>query len=129
MERFFAILIEHFGGAFPTWLAPTQVMFIPVNESCHEYVSGISTELSAKRIRCEIDQTDNSFNKKVRNAVTQKIPNIVIIGNNEVAEGTITLRRYCVKEQLSMTKDSFISRIERITKERVMDNNPEIQIL
>ena len=128
MERFFAILIEHFGGAFPTWLAPVQVMFIPVNETCHEYVNALKKELDQKRMRSDIDLSDNSFNKKVRNAVTQKIPNIVIVGNNEVAHSTITLRRYCVKEQLTISKDAFIARLERLIEKRTMDNFADVEI-
>ena len=128
MERFFAILIEHFGGAFPTWLAPVQVMFIPVNETCHEYVHALKADLDKKRMRSDIDLSDNSFNKKVRNAVTQKIPNIVIVGNNEVTQGTITLRRYCVKEQLTISKEAFIARLEGLIKERIMDNFADVKI-
>ena len=97
MERFFAILIEHYGGAFPTWLAPVQSVLIPVNESCLEYCQSIADELSAKGFRIEIDSSTDSFNKKIRNGVTRKIPNIAIIGNKEVEDGTITLRRYAVK--------------------------------
>lgn len=128
MERFFAILIEHFGGAFPTWLAPVQAMFIPVNETCYEYVDSLRAELDQRRMRAEVDLSADSFNKKIRNAVTQKIPNIVIVGNNEVAQGTITLRRYCVKEQLTMSKDAFIARLEQLVKDRTMDNFADVQI-
>lgn len=128
MERFFAILIEHFGGAFPTWLAPVQVMFIPVNETCYEYVTALQAELNQKRFRTDVDMSTDSFNKKIRNAVTQKIPNIVIVGNNEVAQGTITLRRYCVKEQLAMPKEAFTARLVRLTNERIMDNFADVQV-
>jgi threonyl-tRNA synthetase len=122
MERFFAILIEHYGGAFPTWLAPTQAMIIPVNEGCLEYAQGLVATLEQIGFRVEVDSGTDSFNKKIRNAVTSKIPNIVIIGNKEVEEGTITLRRYCVKEQATMPQGDFIARLERLTRERVMDN-------
>jgi threonyl-tRNA synthetase len=128
MERFFAILIEHFGGAFPTWLAPVQVMFIPVNETCYEYVTSLQAELNQKRFRTDVDMSTDSFNKKIRNAVTQKIPNIVIVGNNEVAQGTITLRRYCVKEQLTLSKEAFTERLERLTSARIMDNFADVQV-
>jgi threonyl-tRNA synthetase len=78
--------------------------------------------------RTEVDSSTDSFNKKIRNAVTQKIPNIVIVGNNEAAEGTITLRRYCVKEQLTMSKADFIARMERLVKNRTMDNFAETSV-
>lgn len=122
MERFFAILIEHYGGAFPTWLAPTQAIIIPVNEGCLEYAQKLIATLEQKGFRVEVDSGTDSFNKKIRNAVTSKIPNIVIIGNKEVEEGTITLRRYCVKEQLTVPQSDFVARLERLNRERVMDN-------
>jgi threonyl-tRNA synthetase len=128
MERFFAILIEHFGGAFPTWLAPIQAMLIPVNESCHEYVNGLSAELSKAGFRAEIDLSADTFNKKIRNAVTQKIPNIVIVGNNEASQATVTLRRYCVKEQITMPKADFVNRMTALVQNRTMDNFPETVI-
>jgi threonyl-tRNA synthetase len=125
IERFFAILIEHYGGAFPTWLAPVQAIMIPVNEGCLAYANELSETLEKKGFRAEVDTSTDSFNKKIRNAVTSKIPNIVIIGNKEVEEGTITLRRYCVKEQLTISKEQFIDRLGRITAKRLMDNFPE----
>jgi threonyl-tRNA synthetase len=128
IERFFAILIEHYGGAFPTWLAPVQTIMIPVNEGCLAYANELSATLKDKGFRTEVDTSTDSFNKKIRNAVTSKIPNIVIIGNKEVEEGTITLRRYCVKEQLTISKEQFIDRLGRITAMRLMDNFPETVI-
>jgi threonyl-tRNA synthetase len=126
MERFFAILIEHYGGAFPTWLAPVQSVLIPVNESCLEYCQSIADELSAKGFRIEIDSSTDSFNKKIRNGVTRKIPNIAIIGNKEVEDGTITLRRYAVKEQQTLSKSDFIARLEKLVQDKTMDNFSEI---
>jgi threonyl-tRNA synthetase len=128
IERFFAILIEHFGGAFPTWLAPVQAIVVPVNESCAEYVNNLSSELTALGFRVEVDNSTDSFNKKIRNAVTQKIPNILVVGNNEATEGTITLRRYCVKEQTTMSKQDFTERLKRLVKHRTMDNFAETPI-
>ena len=126
MERFFAILIEHYGGAFPTWLAPVQSVLIPVNESCLEYCQSIADELSAKGFRIEIDSSTDSFNKKIRNGVTRKIPNIAIIGNKEVEDGTITLRRYAVKEQQTLSKSYFVPRLEKLVQDKTMDNFSEI---
>lgn len=128
MERFFAILIEHFGGAFPTWLAPIQARLIPVNESCLDYTNSLNQKLSAQGFRTEVDLSSDSFNKKIRNAVTQKIPNIVIIGNKEVEERTITLRRYCVKEQVTVPQETFVTRLNHLREHRVMDNFPDVSV-
>jgi threonyl-tRNA synthetase len=73
-------------------------------------------------MRVEVDTSSHSFNKKVRHAVTSKIPNILILGAKEQEQGTVTLRRYCVKEQLTITRQEFLSRMLAVVKKRVMDN-------
>ena len=128
MERFFAILIEHFGGAFPTWLAPVQAVFVPVNEGCNEFVSKLSEELNAQGFRTEVDLAADSFNKKIRNAVTRKVPNILIVGNKEVETNAVTLRRYCVKDQLTLSVAEFRERLVRLRDGRVMDNDPAVEV-
>lgn len=128
MERFFAILIEHYGGAFPTWLAPVQSVVVPVNEGCNEYANAFSAEMNAKGYRSEVDDSTDSFNKKIRNAVTRKIPNILIVGNKEAETGSVTLRRYCVKEQVTLTKEQFLDRLACLTKGRIMDNFADVQV-
>jgi threonyl-tRNA synthetase len=122
MERFFAMLIEHYGGAFPTWLAPVQTILVPVNESCLQYCQSFADELTASGFRVEVDTSTDSFNKKIRNAVTRKIPSIAIVGNKEVEENSITLRRYAVKEQQTMTKADFEARLAELVTTKVMDN-------
>lgn len=122
MERFFAMLIEHYGGAFPTWLAPVQTILVPVNESCLQYCQSFADELTASGFRVEVDTSTDSFNKKIRNAVTRKIPSIAIVGNKEVEENSVTLRRYAVKEQQTMTKADFEARLAELVTTKVMDN-------
>jgi threonyl-tRNA synthetase len=127
-ERFFAFLIEHLGGAFPTWMSPIQAMIIPVNDSVLAHCKDLQQKLRSELFRCEIDTDDDSFNKKIRNAVTRKIPNIVIVGNKEAESGNVTLRRYCVKEQITLPQQSFIERMQRLRKERIMDNFPDVEV-
>jgi threonyl-tRNA synthetase len=121
-ERFIAFLIEHFGGAFPTWMAPVQARIIPVGEQCYEYAQELEKQLKQQLFRVSTDNSSNSFNKKIREAVIHKIPNIVIVGNKEMAAGGITLRRYCTEQQTSMSKDAFLTYLHHLLKERVMDN-------
>jgi threonyl-tRNA synthetase len=128
MERFFAILIEHFGGAFPTWLAPVQAVFVPVNEGCNDFVAKLSAELNAQGFRTEVDLAADSFNKKIRNAVTRKVPNILIVGNKEVETNSVTLRRYCVKDQIALSVADLRDRLVRLRDGRVMDNDPTVAI-
>ena len=127
-ERFIAFLIEHFGGAFPTWMAPTQVRIIPVNGEVEGYSRSLEEVLRGNLMRVELDLSDNSFNKKIREAVTKKIPNMVIIGNKEAEEGTVTLRRYCTKEQVTMPLESFIDRMKRALAQRSMDNFADVEV-
>jgi threonyl-tRNA synthetase len=127
-ERFIAFLIEHFGGAFPTWMAPTQAMIIPVKPTVEPYAKELAGLLRGNLIRTEVDFSDNSFNKKIREAVTHKIPNIVIIGEREAEQGAITLRRYCVKEQVTLARDAFVDRMNRLVRERIMDNFADVEI-
>ncbi|MCB0309724.1 MAG: threonine--tRNA ligase [Bdellovibrionales bacterium] len=127
-ERFIAFLIEHFGGAFPTWMAPIQVRIIPVGEKHFEYAARIAEELRAQLIRVDVDNSDNSFNKRIRAAVTHKIPNMLIVGDKENESQSVTLRRYCVKDQSTLTLDQFKERVQRLVGERAMDNFPDLEI-
>ncbi|MGE4233711.1 MAG: threonine--tRNA ligase [Bacteriovoracia bacterium] len=101
-ERFVAFLLEHYGGAFPTWLAPVQVRVICIAEAFYDYAQKIVSDLRSEFVRAEIDLSSETFNKKIRNAVTSKIPNLFIIGERERNEGKITLRQYGKQEQKSM---------------------------
>ncbi len=127
-ERMISFLIEFWGGAFPTWMAPNQVMLIPVNEGVVDYAMDMKHKMTELGIRCDIDVSDDSFNKKIRKAVTKKTPNMWIIGDNEKAEGTITWRRYCVQDQIKMSSDAAIDKIVHLRTNRVMDNFPDVQI-
>lgn len=127
-ERFMAFLIEHLGGAFPTWMAPVQVAIVSVSEKFNEYAHSLEQELRDGLFRVEVDNSDNSFNKKIRAAVTRKIPNILIVGANEVEAGTVTLRRYCVKEQLTLGRAEFMDRMRRLYQQRIMDNFADTEV-
>jgi threonyl-tRNA synthetase len=127
-ERMISFLIEFWGGAFPTWMAPTQVMLIPVNEGVIDYVEELRSTMKNKGVRVAVDESDDSFNKKIRKAVTGKIPNIWIIGDNEKAERAITWRRYCVQEQLKLSVDSAIDKIMNLRANRVMDNFSDVAV-
>ena len=117
-ERFVAFLIEHFGGAFPTWLAPIQVQLLTVSEQYDDYAKGIVAKLRGDFIRAEIASSNETLPKKIREGTVRKIPNLLIIGEREVADGTVTLRRYGHKDQHTMSVDSFVSAIQRSIRTR-----------
>lgn len=108
-ERFVAFLVEHFGGAFPTWLAPTQVRVITVSEKFDEYGLKVVAALRSRMIRAELEQSSDTMGKKIRNGVKQKIPNLLILGDREQSDGTVTLRRYGQEQQVTMPLAEFES--------------------
>jgi len=108
-ERFIAFLIEHYGGAFPTWMAPVQVRLIPVSADQMEYAEKIRKELFDRFVRVEIDDSTESFNKKIRNGAVAKIPILLVLGGREAEEGKVTIRRYKIKQQQQMLVDEFVT--------------------
>ncbi len=107
-ERFVAFLIEHYGGAFPTWLSPLQVRVIPVASAFNEYANSLNDSLSSSFVRTEIDDSHDSFSKKIRSAAITKIPNLLIVGEKEQADKTVTWQRYGSKERQTLAFDSFL---------------------
>ena len=127
-ERFISFLIERWGGAFPTWLAPIQVRIVPVAEDFLPYAEKLSAELREVMVRSEVDTTNDSFSKKVRNAITKKIPNIWIVGANEVKDGTITWRRYSVEKQAQVPAPTAKNTLLTMIQQRIMDNFPDVSL-
>lgn len=117
-ERFVAFLIEHFAGAFPTWLAPVQVQLLTVSELYDDYADGIVKRLRGHMVRAERAPSNDTLPKKIRQGTTQKIPNLLIVGEREAAEGTVTLRRYGHKDQHTVTVDEFEQSLLRTVRER-----------
>jgi threonyl-tRNA synthetase len=120
-ERFIAFLIEHYGGAFPTWLAPVQVRLVTVADRFNDYAEKLVAEMRARFIRADMEPSAETVPKKIRNASTQKIPNVLVVGEREVADGTVTLRRFGVKEQETMVFAAFLERIEKAISSRRLE--------
>ena len=117
MERFVAYLIEEYKGAFPTWLAPVQAKLIPVNDDAHgDHVEEIRRRMKAAGMRVEVDNRNEKMGYKIREAQTQKIPYQLVFGDNEIAENTVTVRRYGSKETSSMPFDEFLAQLEQDIK-------------
>ncbi len=128
-ERFLAFLMEHFKGAFPTWMAPTQVRVIPVHvENFGEYAERLAGELRQDLFRAEADLGPDSLNKKIRQASTSKIPNVLVVGGQEQETGSVTWRRFGVSEQRGLPFAEFRSILTRMRQERTMDNFPDVAL-
>ena len=112
-ERFMAYLIERYKGAFPIWLAPTQVQIIPVNDTYHlEYSKEIYKKLSLENFRLDIDERNEKLGYKLREAVMKKIPYILILGQKEVDEKTISYRKYGEEKTYTSSLEDFIKKIK-----------------
>ena len=111
MERFIGILIEHYGGAFPTWLTPVQARLMTINEAHVAYAEQVKDKMQQAGIRVELDARNEKIGYKIREAQVQKIPYMLVIGEKEVAEGSLSVRRRGVGDEGSMSVDAFIEKI------------------
>ena len=118
VERFMGVMIEHFAGAFPTWLSPIQIQFVPVSEKHVDGALKLQQECKDLNIRTEIDKADETVGKKVKKAVSQKVPYIVVVGDNELAGEDWTIRVRGQEEQLKMNKKDFLDKIKKEIEER-----------
>jgi threonyl-tRNA synthetase len=110
-ERFMAVLIEHYGGAFPVWLSPVQATVIPVADRHLDYARKVQESLSDKGLRVEVDDSQNSMQKKIRENARQKIPYLLIVGDTEAGEGTVNVRRRGDKRQEATAVEAFAQRV------------------
>ncbi len=118
IERFIGILIEHFAGAFPTWLAPVQVKVLPISDKYADYAKKVYEELQAAGIRVEMDTRSEKIGYKIREAQGQKIPYMLIAGAKEEEEGTVSVRSRFKGDEGSRTLEAFISDIKEEIKNR-----------
>ncbi|MFJ7678749.1 threonine--tRNA ligase [Peribacillus sp. NPDC097264] len=113
MERFVAYLIEEYKGAFPTWLSPIQAQVIPVSPEVHlEYAKEIQDKLKAAGIRVNLDTRDEKIGYKIREAQMQKIPYMLVVGDNEVNEGSVNVRKYGEQKSETVSFEDFVSAIK-----------------
>ncbi len=118
VERFIGVIIEHFGGKFPTWLSPVQVEVLPITDRNNDYSDEIVAALKAEGVRCECDKRQEKTGFKVREAQLQKIPYMLVIGDKEEQEGTVSVRRRDSNNVTVMKKEEFIAHVVKEIKER-----------
>lgn len=112
MERFVAFLIEEYKGAFPTWLAPVQVQVIPVSNDVHfDYAKSVQEKLQAKGLRVEMDYRDEKLGYKIRESQMKKIPYMLVLGDKEMADGSVNVRKYGSKDSETVPFDEFLNKI------------------
>ena len=122
MERFFGVLIEHYKGAFPVWLAPVQAALIPIADRHIEYADQIAARLSAAGLRVEVDGSGDRMGNKIRKAQGRKIPYMLIMGDKEVEAGTVSLRKRDGSQQNHMPVEEFVA----LAQERINSRSQEL---
>ncbi len=118
MERFFACLTEHYAGAFPLWLAPVQTVLIPIADRHVDYAAKLLAEMRARDIRAQLDERSERMNLKIREAQLNKIPYMLIVGDKEVENGTVSVRMRNGEDLGSLSFSGFLERIESLIKSR-----------
>jgi threonyl-tRNA synthetase len=121
MERFLASLIEHYGGAFPVWLAPLQVVIIPVADRHLDYAYRLEAELKSEWVRTEVDARSERMNLKIRQAQLDKIPYMLVVGDKEVAASTVSVRLRSGEQAVSQSFDSFKESVKEAVANKVRD--------
>jgi threonyl-tRNA synthetase len=114
IERFFGVLIEHYAGAFPLWLAPVQVGLVPISERHHDYAKKVEAELKAAGLRVEIDDRNEKMNGKIRDFANQKVPYILVFGDKEEAAGSVSVRTRAKGDQGSIPLADFIAKAKEL---------------
>ena len=118
IERFFGVLTEHYSGAFPPWLAPVQVVGIPVAEAFADYLADVIAQMKMAGVRAELDASDDRMQKKVRNAQMQKVPFMVIAGEEDMAAGAVSFRYRNGEQKNGIPIKDAISEIQKVVAER-----------
>lgn len=126
VERFVGILIEHFAGAFPLWLSPEQVRVLPVNNNFHlERSKEIVEKLKEAGIRASLDASEDKLGYRLRNAQVKKVPYTLVIGDNEVKDGSVTYRHFGVRKQVTVSYDEFLKLIKKEISSKALPSYEE----
>jgi threonyl-tRNA synthetase len=121
IERFFGVLTEHYSGAFPAWLAPVQAIAIPVADTFADYMHDVVAQLKKAGIRADIDASDDRFQKKIRNAQLQKIPFMLIAGEEDMKAGAISFRYRNGDQKNGVPIAEAIAEISQVVADRVQN--------
>ena len=121
LERFLGILVEHFAGKFPLWLAPVQVILLPINQDLAPYAESVKAQLDALNIRCTVDSRSETLKKKIREAQLNYIPLIITIGDKEKESGTLSVRTLDGKVKMGLAMDDFTGPVLHHIKERTLE--------
>jgi threonyl-tRNA synthetase len=119
IERFLGVLVEHYAGAFPPWLAPVQVVGIPITDEHVPYLREVADRLAARGVRVEVDASDDRMQKKIRNAQRQKVPFMLLAGDDDVARGAVSFRYRSGEQKNGVPVDEAVEEVVRAVADRV----------
>jgi threonyl-tRNA synthetase len=122
MERFFGVLIEHYAGAFPMWLAPVQVAVLPITDRINDYADHVSQELRKHGLRVETNLRSEKIGAKIRDAQMQKVPFMLVLGDREMEQGTVAVRERAKGDLGVMALDQFAEMARRLVDTRAIRN-------
>jgi threonyl-tRNA synthetase len=123
MERFFGVLIEHYAGAFPMWLAPVQVAVLPITDRINDYAQKVAAQLRAAGLRVEVNVRSDKIGAKIRDAQLQKIPFMLVLGDREMEEDKLAVRERTKGDIGAMSLDEFKEMAKRLVTARALNNN------
>lgn len=118
IERFFGILVEHYAGAFPAWLAPVQAVVIPIADRHLEYASQVADQLRQAELRVQVDDSSDRMQAKIRKAQVQKVPYMLVIGDREQEAGAVAVRLRTEENLGAMPIDAFVARAKQAVAEK-----------
>jgi threonyl-tRNA synthetase len=121
VERFFGVLIEHYAGAFPLWLAPVQIALVPIAERHHEYAEKVKAQLEAAGFRVELDSRNEKMNAKIREFTLAKVPYILVMGDKEAESDAVSVRIRGNVDGGVMAVAEFLAKAEKIRAEKTLD--------
>jgi len=124
MERFIAVLLEHCGGNLPLWLAPQQVKILPISDKFNEYAEKVANTLKAEDIRAEVDDRSEKIGKKIRDTELMKVPYMLIVGEKEMTENKVSVRKHGEGDKGAMETDAFVREMKSIINEQMSGKKP-----
>jgi threonyl-tRNA synthetase len=118
VERFFGVLIEHYAGAFPLWLAPVQIGLVPISEKHLEYAAAVKAKLETAGLRVELDARNEKMNAKIREFTLQKVPFVLVMGDKEAASEAVSVRTRGKGDEGSASLADFIARAQGLVEQK-----------
>ena len=120
IERFIGIITEHFAGAFPTWLAPVQVKILPVTDRALDYAKDLSDALDGQGFRVEVDDRNEKIGKKIREATLEKVPYMIVVGDRDMENKTVSVRTRAGEDLGAMSLEDFTAKLKEVVDSKVL---------